>query len=92
MFVALFAAAMVISVIHPAITALSASMTAGAIVGYLLLKLLRVQFARRYGRQPRDTAFDFSEGLGVDRMYNVLATGLVPLVVGILFFPIWAHQ
>lgn len=37
-----------------------------------LYRLCRRAFIWRFKREPRDTAFDWSEGMGPDRIFNIL--------------------
>ena len=37
-----------------------------------LYRLSRGFFVRRYGREPRDTWFNWAEGMGADRLFNIL--------------------
>jgi hypothetical protein len=42
-----------------------------------LYRLCRRVFIRQYNREPRDTWFDWSEGMGADRIFNILYFGSV---------------
>jgi len=45
-----------------------------------LYQLLRYVFRRRFGSEPRDTAFIWREGMAKDRAFNILYTSLAILI------------